>query len=104
MARFARSLAPASAGNSNAARMAMMAITTSNSIKVKALYNGRVGKGPAFFFMRIVVNVSCSGMFHSRQNCRWTRLPGLAREDGELNPYFPDKLHKLMLLTYNKAA
>jgi hypothetical protein len=33
---LARSLALASAGNNNAARMAMMAITTSNSIKVKA--------------------------------------------------------------------
>src|SRR5438552_7010907 len=35
-ARRARSLALASAGNSNAARRAMMAITTSSSIKVNA--------------------------------------------------------------------
>ena len=35
--RLARSLALASAGNSRAARIAMIAMTTSNSIKVKPL-------------------------------------------------------------------
>src|SRR5690348_3087637 len=35
LARCARALAPANAGNSNAAKIAIIAITTSNSINVK---------------------------------------------------------------------
>jgi hypothetical protein len=41
--RFADSFARAKAGRSNAARIAMMAMTTSNSIKVKALRARREG-------------------------------------------------------------
>jgi hypothetical protein len=46
-ARLAFSLAAANAGSSNAARTAMIAMTTSNSIKVKALgqrFSERVAK------------------------------------------------------------
>ena len=55
-ARFARSLARAKAGSNIAARIAMMAMTTSNSIKVNALVRRlcqRVdGMGPIFIFNR----------------------------------------------------
>jgi hypothetical protein len=46
------SLAAARAGSSNAAKMAMMAITTSSSISVNALNSLRITPSPAFFNLR----------------------------------------------------
>src|ERR1039458_1130320 len=57
----ARALALASAGNNIAARMAMMAMTTSSSINVKPLAGGKPGfdlsEPPKFFFIK--QNLSC---------------------------------------------
>src|SRR5690242_15990720 len=85
--RFARSLASAKAGSSKAARMAMMAITTSNSMSVKARSCG--DRLNLFFFIIKRIYSKLGGGSTSRR----TRRHGFQ---------FLDQVSKCLLLLHGK--